>query len=157
MYFLVFCLLLSAGSFADIPISNNVAEDVLTETEKFPIMTIGDILEEEIANLRSSIDHNTDLLSVISSEVTRNTMNIEINSQSIEDNSNKISNVTITLKQSIEDVSTTITESLNEASTSLSDSIDDVSTQAEDNMNASKYIFLTFQFHTIYDIHIIFS
>ena len=156
MYFLVFCLLLS-GSFADIPISHNVAEDVLTETEKFPIMTIGDILEEEIANLRSSIDHNTDLLSVISSEVTRNTMNIEINSQSIEDNSNKVTNVTLTIQQSIEDVSTTITESLNEASTSLSDSIDDVSTQAEDNMNASKYIFLTFQFHTIYDIHIIFS
>ena len=121
-----------------------MAEDVLTENEKFPIMTIGDILEEEIANLRSSIDHNTDLLSVVSSEVTRNTMNIEVNSQSIEDNSNKISNVTLTLTQTIEDVSTTITESLNEASTSLSDSIDDVSTQAEDNMNASKYIFLTF-------------
>ena len=57
MYFLVFCLLLS-GSFADIPISHNVAEDVLTETEKFPIMTIGDILEEEIANVR--ISYNDD-------------------------------------------------------------------------------------------------
>ena len=113
--------------------------DATTTMKKLPIMTISDIYEEEIAKLKSSIEHNSDSLTIILSTVTENSKNIEMNSNNMEDNSNKITNVSTTLAENLEDINANLTNNIQQVSISTTERTDEVSKQIDYNTDASKY------------------
>ena len=120
-------------------VMNKLSLDATTTKKKLPIMTISDIYEEEIAKLKSSIEHNSDSLTIILSTVTENSKNIEMNSNNMEDNSNKITNVSTTLAENLEDINANLTNNIQQVSISTTERTDEVSKQIDYNTDASKY------------------
>ena len=102
------------------------------------------ILYEDIPLLKSALEQNSNTISTLTSQVTMNVINVDNNILKTEDNSNKISNMSITINQRIEEVTTTLSESVAEEFITLNQSISELSSKVNQNTNEGN---MTFSFN----------